>query len=156
MRGPAFVCGVFAIALGGCYVGGSPNQTTSVADAAPCDPAQTPTIGDLPDAVNAVLVDKCQACHAVPTKNRAPFALVSFEDTQEPFGLTAKRRWQRMADVVEPGGLPHMPYGVAPQLSDDQLATLRAWFARCAMPIAEGTGHDLTDDGGLPEHVTAH
>jgi uncharacterized membrane protein len=124
---------------------------TSVVDGAACDPAQTPIAGDLPDAINAVLVDKCQSCHSVPTKNRAPFPLVSFEDAQKTFGLTTKRRWQRMAEVVEPGGLPHMPRGSAPALTDEQLSTLRTWFAGCAMPIPEGTGHDLNDDGGLPE-----
>ena len=150
--GRALASFAFGLALVGCYTGSASTATTSAVEAAPCDPAQTPTTGDLPDAVNAVLFDKCQTCHAVPTKNRAPFPLVSFEDTQKTFGLTAKRRWQRMAEVVEPGGLPHMPYGNAPPLTDGQLTTLRTWFAGCAMPIAEGAGHDLTDDGGVPEH----
>lgn len=117
--------------------------------AAPCDPAQTPTTGDLPDTVNAVLKDKCQACHSGPPQNHAPFAIVSFEDTQKQFGITSRLKWQRMAEVIEPGGLPHMPYGNAPQLTPDQLTTLQNWFASCAPPIAEGTGHDLLDDGGL-------
>ena len=122
-------------------------------DSAPtCDPAKTPVIGDLPDAVNMVLKDKCQACHSAPPRNHAPFPLVSFEELQKVFGLTTKRRWQRTAEVIEPGGLPHMPFGDAPPLSESELATLRAWFQGCALPIAEGTGHDLADDGGLPEH----
>lgn len=117
-----------------------------------CDPSQTPSIGDLPDDVSAVLRDKCQSCHSAPPQHHAPFPLVSFEDTQKRFGITTKRRWQRMAEVIEPGGLPHMPYGTAPPLADTQLSTLRLWFAGCATPVPEGTGHDLTDDGGLPEH----
>ncbi len=122
------------------------------ADAGPtCDPAATATSGDLPEDVNAVLVEKCQACHQSPPKNRAPFPLLSFEDTQLQFGITAKRKWQRMAEVIEPGGAPHMPLSTAPQLTDTQLATLRNWFSGCAQPIPEGTGHDHTDDGGGPE-----
>lgn len=124
---------------------GSPNAAPA------CDPAATPVTGDLPDAVNAVLVDKCQACHTSPPKNHAPWALLSFEETQVRYGITDKKRWQRMAEVIEPGGSPHMPFGDAPQLTPDQLTTLRSWFAGCAMPIAEGTGHDVKDDGS-PEH----
>jgi hypothetical protein len=112
-------------------------------------------VGDLPDDVNAVLQDKCQPCHQSPPKNHAPFPLLSFEDTQEQFGITTKRKWQRMSEVIEPGAVPHMPYGNAPQLTDAQHATLRAWFAGCAMPIPEGTGHDRSDDGGGPEHPEA-
>jgi uncharacterized membrane protein len=144
------VVAVIAFACSG--VLGACSSTTpsaaSGADAAPsCDPAATPTNGDLPEAVNAVLADKCQACHTSPPKNHAPWPLLSFEETQVRFGITEKRRWQRMAEVIEPGGSPHMPFGNAPQLTADQLATLRAWFAGCAMPIAEGSGHDLHDDG---------
>lgn len=118
--------------------------------ASSCDGVVTPAVGDLPDDVNAVLVDKCQGCHTSPPKNHAPWSLQSFEDTQKVLGLAGKRRWQRMAEVIEPGGSPHMPFGDAPQLTDAQLTTLRTWFAGCAMPIAEGTGHDATPTG--PEH----
>lgn len=115
-----------------------------------CDGVVTPAVGDLPDDVNAVLVSKCQTCHTSPAKNRAPWSLLSFEDTQKVLGLAGRRRWQRMAEVIEPSGSPRMPYGSAPPLTDAELTTLRAWFAQCAMPIAEGTGHDLTPTG--PEH----
>lgn len=140
----AFAC---SIVLGACSSTGGSGATAAPA----CDPAATPMTGDLPDDVAAVLVDKCQACHTSPPKNHAPWPLLSFEETQARFGITDKRRWQRMAEVIEPGGSPHMPFGTAPQLTPEQLTTLRAWFTACAMPIAEGAGHDVKDDG-TPEH----
>lgn len=135
-------CG-FALACS--VVLGACSSSTPAAPA--CDPAATPLTGDLPDDVAAVLVDKCQTCHTSPPKNRAPWPLLSFEETQARFGITDKRRWQRMAEVIEPGGSPHMPYGTAEQLTPAQLTTLRSWFAACAIPNAEGTGHDVKDDG---------
>jgi uncharacterized membrane protein len=135
--------------LGACSSSTGRDGSPSAAPA--CDPTATPATGDLPDAVNAVLVDKCQACHTSPPKNHAPWPLLSFEETQLRFGITDKRRWQRMAEVIEPGGSPHMPFGNAPQLTPEELTTLRSWFAACAMPLAEGTGHDVKDDG-TPEH----
>ena len=148
--------GALALAVLACAssLGACTSKTASGSPApagADCAAGATPTVGDLPDAVNAVLVDKCQSCHTSPPKNHAPWALLSFEETQLRFGITDKRRWQRMAEVIEPGGLPHMPFGDAPPLTDAQLATLRSWFAGCAMPIPEGTGHDVLDQGG-PEH----
>ena len=116
-----------------------------------CAAVTGPTVGDLPDDVNTVLRGRCQICHSAPPQNQAPFSLVSYEDTQTPFGITDKRKWQRMAQVIEPDGLPHMPRDGAPQLADSELATLREWFAACAPPIPEGTGHDLAADGS-PEH----
>lgn len=153
--------GALALPLGACSSSnsapaGAPDASLAgdagAPDAAPaCDPAKTADTGDLPEAVNAVLKDKCQACHSAPPRNHAPFPLVSFEDARKIFGLTTKQRWQRMAEVIEPGGLPHMPYRDAPPLTDAELTTLRSWFAACAPPIPEGTGHDLSDDGGLNE-----
>lgn len=141
---------LFAIALAAVALHCSSSGGAPASDAPKCDGVVTPTVGDLPDDVNAVLVGKCQACHTAPPKNHAPWPLQSFEDTQKVLGLAGQRRWQRMAEVIEPGGSPHMPFGDAPQLTDAELATLRAWFAGCAKPIAEGTGHDLTPAG--PEH----
>ncbi len=126
-------------------------SSASSEGAVSCDPTATPTTGDLPDDVNAVLVDKCQGCHSGPPQHHAPFPLVSFEDTQEQFGLTSKRKWQRMSEVIAPDGLPHMPYGTAPPLTSDEMTTLQSWFGKCAMPVPEGMGHDLLDDGGVEQ-----
>lgn len=97
-----------------------------------------PTVGDLPCPVAEVLQAKCQRCHQDPPLNHAPWPLKSFEDTQQPYGTTGKRRYERMAMVIEPDGVPHMPLGQAPQLTPDELQTLRSWFAACAPPLPEG------------------
>ena len=75
--------------------------------------------------------------------------MLSWEDTQKVFGITDSLRWQRMAEVIEPDGSPHMPYRAAPQLTESELAILRDWFAQCAPPAAEGLGCDATFDGGV-------
>lgn len=103
--------------------------------------------GDLPCEVAAAL-RKCQTCHQAPPKNHAPWPLLTYEDTQAPFGMTGLRKWQRMAQVIEPGNLPHMPPNSAPQLSEGELRALEAWFAACAPPLPEGTGCDAADAGG--------
>jgi len=108
-----------------------------------CENDGGPLVGDLPCDVGTVLENKCQPCHQQPPKNHAHFPLLTYEDTQQPFGIVPdERRWQRMAQVVEPGGQPHMPYGNAPQLTPAELDTLRAWFRACARPAPEGQGCD--------------
>src|SRR5207248_7411483 len=94
--------------------------------------AHGPSAGDLPCDVDMVLMGKCQPCHQTPQKNGAKFPLLTYEDTQQPFG--SRRRWQRMAEVIEPDGVPHMPYKTAPQLTSAELQTLRDWFKACAPP----------------------
>lgn len=112
-----------------------------------CADAGGPTVGDLPCDVARVLKDKCQACHQEPPRSGAHFPLLTFEDTQQPFGITpGERRWQRMAQVIEPGTLPHMPYGSAPQLTPAEFLILRTWFRACAPPLPEGTGCDFIGD----------
>lgn len=99
--------------------------------------------GDLPCDVAAVLKSRCQTCHTDPLVGGAKFPLLTYEDAAALRGMTGIRRWQRMADVIEPEGLPHMPYKDAPQLSPDQLETLRSWLSACAPPVTEGEGCDL-------------
>ena len=103
------------------------------------------TSGDLPCDVADVLKARCQNCHTDPLMNNAKFPLLTYEDTQVDFGTTGKRRWQRMAEVIAPSGLPHMPkdYAIKGELSAAQLDTLRGWFATCAPPAAEGKGCDV-------------
>jgi hypothetical protein len=109
-----------------------------------CVDAGGPTVGDLPCDVGQVLKDKCQPCHQTPQLNHAHFPLLTYEDTQQPFGIMpGERRWQRMAQVIEPGTFPHMPFGTAPQLTSSELDTLRSWFKACAPPVPEGQGCDV-------------
>lgn len=118
--------------------------------------APGPATGDLPCDVAAVLKASCQPCHQTPLQHGAHFPLLTYEDTQKPFGLAPadggppKLRYQRMAEVIVPGAQPHMPSQVAPArggqactLSDADRAVLEAWFAACAPPAAEKKGCDL-------------
>lgn len=142
-----------AVVVYGCENSMSADAPTGKQDAAvsippdsailiPCTDAGGPLVGDLPCDVGKVLTAKCQPCHQNPPQNHAHFPLLSYEDTQQPFGIGGRRRWQRMAEVIEPGVVPHMPYGSAPQLTQQELTTLREWFHTCAPPVPEGTGCD--------------
>ena len=68
--------------------------------------------------------------------------MLRYEDTQQPYGNAGELRWQRMAQVIEPDAVPHMPYQDAGQLSPDELKTLEDWFKACARPVPEGQGCD--------------
>jgi hypothetical protein len=72
---------------------------------------------------------------------------LTYEDLQTQFGITGLVRWQRMAEVIEPGNAPHMPPRDQPQLTLSDLATLRGWFGACAPPVSEGAGCDNVDGG---------
>ena len=113
-------------------------------DAAVCSP-DAPDAGDLPCDVAAVLESKCQPCHHSPPANGAPFPLLTYEDLVSPFG-TDMLRWQRVAQVVEPDASLHMPPVAQPQPTPADLDTLRAWFAACAPPTAEGSGCDVGEN----------
>jgi hypothetical protein len=110
------------------------------ADAGVCTP---PLTGDLPCDVAGVLAI-CQNCHNVPQVRNAPFPFLTYEDTQAAY-FGPMRRWERMAQVIEPNDAVHMPPRTAtdiPQLTDPQLDTLRNWFRACTPPEPEGQGCD--------------
>jgi uncharacterized membrane protein len=130
-------------ALAACSSGAGTGTTGTGAGGSGGGCAGGPTAGDLPCDVSMVLHDKCQMCHQMPPQGGAHFPLITYEDTQQPLG--SQRRWRRMAEVIEPGAVPHMPYKTAPQLTDAEHATLKAWFAACAPPQPEGKG---CDNGG--------
>lgn len=94
--------------------------------------------GELPCDVSAVLAAKCATCHA-PNKltySGAAFALVTYADTQAPFD--ERPRWQRMREVIQPDGVPHMPWGSAPPLTASETQVLEDWFEACAPPRPAG------------------
>lgn len=82
-----------------------------------------------------VLRESCQRCHSDPPQNDAPFSLVTYEDTQQPFGVD-KLRWQRMQEVVESGFMPLRRASDPPGelISCEQKKTLLGWLAQCAEP----------------------
>jgi hypothetical protein len=139
-----------ALALAACSTSGDPSDggADAAVDLEPCPPM--PAVGDIPCDVGAVLAARCQICHTNPRMNGAPFPLLTYEQLQLPFGTTSLVKWQRMAEVIEPPNLPHMPPADRPQLSPAEHATLAGWFAQCAPPVAEGRGCDVGEDGGAP------
>jgi hypothetical protein len=116
----------------------------AVDSSAPSDPfsvfascAPNPSSGDFPADVAAVLRDKCQTCHRNPPINHAPFPLLAYGDTQRSDPDTpyvGKPIWQVMHVVIQLRGVPHMPFGNAPQLTTAQFQTLDGWLTACAMP----------------------
>jgi hypothetical protein len=104
-----------------------------------------PTSGDFPLDVGAVLQDKCQTCHRQPPVQHAPFPLLNYEDTVGPDPIppyVGKPIWQVMHIVIQTNGVPHMPFGSAPQLTAAEFQTLDGWLTTCATPVPEGTGGD--------------
>jgi hypothetical protein len=93
--------------------------------------------------VAAVLADKCQTCHQSPPKNHAPFPLLTYAETQgaDPLSpYTGLPIWQVMHTVIQPKGVPHMPFGNAPQLTSSEMTTLDGWLLACALPQDDEAG----------------
>lgn len=113
-----------------------------------CGPV--PATGDFPCDVFKVIHGTCNRCHQNPTLIGAPFPLLTYEDTQVPFDTHGKLNYQRMREVIQPDGAPHMPYKsttiVVPELTPAEFATLDAWLA-CPMPVAEGQGCECPGQG---------
>jgi mono/diheme cytochrome c family protein len=84
--------------------------------------------GDLPCDVYRVLNGNCHRCHGDPLVDGAPFPLLTYADTQADF--FTRPVWDRMADAVEPGAIPGMPFGANP-MEEANIDVLRAWFATC-------------------------
>ncbi|HEX6274157.1 MAG TPA: hypothetical protein VFZ53_14010 [Polyangiaceae bacterium] len=85
-----------------------------------------------------VLRESCQRCHQDPPVHGAPFALVTYADTQQPF-FGEQLRWERMREVVEADIMPPLRTRLDPPvepLSCEQKATLLGWLRQCA--TAEG------------------
>lgn len=121
--------------LDGGGTGGSDASTT-------CD--STPKTGEIPCEVFAVIHAKCNPCHNTPTQNGAPFPLLTYADTQEPYG-TDRLVYQQMFDQIQPGASPRMPLNG--MLTDAEMKTLGDWLAACAPPAAAGTGCGCPGNG---------
>jgi hypothetical protein len=101
-----------------------------------CGPG--PAQGDYPCDVFAVIDAQCLPCHQSPPRLGAPFPLLTYEDTQQPFFGGPKLVYQQMHDQIQPGAMPRMPFGGA--LSTADFATLDGWLSQCAPPVAAGMG----------------
>jgi uncharacterized membrane protein len=99
-----------------------------------CGSTPPPATGTIPADVAAILTSRCQTCHQMPPVNGAPFPLLTYDDVHQLFAGTIPI-YQEMYLLTQPDGQqPHMPYGNAPQLTADQLATLGSWLLACAPP----------------------
>jgi uncharacterized membrane protein len=127
---------------GPCGVAAQPSYEP---DAGACHGDEYPATGDLPPEIGAILVDKCHLCHGdpPPEENPGPFFLLTYENTQflyPPGADSAKKVYIRMTKAVE---TDYMPFGTAPDLTEEQKATLLDWLHKCAPPVPEGTGADI-------------
>jgi hypothetical protein len=103
-----------------------------------------PATGDIPCDVFEVMHRTCHACHNKDLLNGAPFPLLSYEDTQAPYGPDRKI-FQRMNEVIRPDGAPRMPLGGMLDAKDQQI--LGDWLNLCT-PIADsGMGCECPGTG---------
>jgi uncharacterized membrane protein len=85
-------------------------------------------------AAREVLQQKCQRCHAEETQHGAPFALVSYPDTQV-VNARGKPRYELIATTVSSDFMPPSFLKVAPPvepLTDLERAALLDWCDRGA------------------------
>ena len=73
----------------------------------PVEVLRVPNSG-LPCAVDDLLAQKCRRCHTKPARHTAPFALLTWDDTQEL--LRDRQRYLVMESAVKSG---YMPYNIA-------------------------------------------
>jgi hypothetical protein len=105
------------------------DAASPAADFARC--GTSPATGTFPADVEAILSSRCQTCHADPPVNGAPFPLLTYSDVHMLFAGTLPI-YQEMYMLIQPDGIPHMPFGNAPQLTSEQLQTLSSWLLSCA------------------------
>src|SRR5262245_2876107 len=83
----------------------------SGADPPPADPSLTYCDAE------PILANKCQRCHDEPTRNGAPFPLLTYADTQVPTptaGDPNRKRYQDMLLAIEQGEMPYMALTLDP------------------------------------------
>jgi hypothetical protein len=91
---------------------------------------------DAPSAYRVMAV--CRRCHQDPPLFLAPFGLLTWDDTQQPFGVLGRKRHERMFEVVRDDIMPYRFSTIDPPvlpLTSDDKATLLAWLAQGAQPI---------------------
>ena len=145
---------------GGGGEGGDPTTTTTTTTATtttttttgeggsgggtPVDCTTVPTTGDLPCDVYAVLKAKCFTCHTDPPQNYAPFPLLNFADTREPY-VNGSIVWERIGPAITNGFMPQND-----DLTTAEEQILLDWVAACAPPEPIGQGCDCDDPAACP------
>jgi uncharacterized membrane protein len=90
-------------------------------------------------AVRPVLEAKCQRCHAAPPVHGAPFALVTYEDTQVA-NRRGEARFMAIAAVVADGFMPPAFITLEPAvepLSAEEQELLLGWCRAGGLPVDE-------------------
>lgn len=80
----------------------------------------------------------CRRCHQDPPLFFAPFPLLTWEDTQQPFGISGRLRHERMFEVVRDDIMPFRFSTIDPPvqpLPPEDKATLLNWLAQGAEPL---------------------
>lgn len=78
----------------------------------------------------------CRRCHQNPPQFGAPFALMTWDDIQQPFG--DGKRFQAMAAAVRGGTMPFQGSDIQPPvgpLGAADKATLLTWLDQGAQPV---------------------
>lgn len=82
--------------------------------------------------VQAILALKCQRCHASPAAHGAPFALVTYDDTQVR-DHKGHVRFERIAEVVEERSMPAESIKLEPPvepLAEQERTIVLDWCAQ--------------------------
>ena len=82
--------------------------------------------------IQSILALKCQRCHDSPARHGAPFALISYDDTQL-LDKKGNARFERIAVVVEERSMPAQVIKLDPPvepLQDEERATILDWCAQ--------------------------
>ena len=94
--------------------------------------------------VQTILARRCQRCHALPTAHGAPFALLTYADTQE-LDSKGDPRFLRIARAIDDQLMPPQYLKLAPPvepLTDAESATLLDWCAEAAPLTGPATCSD--------------
>jgi hypothetical protein len=145
------------VCLGACVVMGATCASLGLGSCAGrTDPPPPPVLEkdarEIPCDARRVLQVVCQGCHTDPPRNQAPFALVTYADTQVLVG--GRPIWAYMRTVLENGAMPLPPVKIDPADRDALIRWLDAGapasFASsgCAPAVDSGGGND-TEAGQL-------
>jgi hypothetical protein len=103
------------------------------------DGGAPPTNGDVTWCqALGVLEDSCQRCHQEPPQNGAPFALMTYADTQAPYYTTDFAVWEKMGAAVAADFMPATFIELDPPvepLSCEQKTTLLTWLEQGAQLV---------------------
>jgi hypothetical protein len=92
-----------------------------------------------PCDVSRIIEAKCERCHSDPPENGAPFPLLSWEDTQKPYGRVLVH--DAMLVAVESGFMPLTELELSPPVEDlttSERTVLLSWLGAGAEPDRSG------------------